>query len=296
MAAVAQYTADISGSIVTSSSGTDIAYVLTSNSGYTELAQLNGQTIAFSPNVTNGPGPVSLIIDDLGPFQIQPAPGVTLQSGAIIQGTPYVGLVNTTTMAIYLQNASFGNPYNVPLAASLTYWGTTSPNSAFAFPGGQAISRTTYATLFAVIGTTYGAGDGVTTFNLPNKSGRVTATLDPTGTILNGATVSPNGNTLGAIGGSQEMPGLATANLPPYTPSGTVNLGSFSFLVPNLRYSIGGGTGAGTVLWGTGGEGLDFTQPINGSASFSGNAQGGTSTPFPIVQPTSLANEIMRII
>lgn len=36
---------------------------------------------------------------------------------------------------------------------------------------GQAISRTTYATLFSRIGTTYGAGDGSTTFNLPNFTG-----------------------------------------------------------------------------------------------------------------------------
>ena len=33
---------------------------------------------------------------------------------------------------------------------------------------GSAVSRTTYADLFAVIGTTYGAGDGSTTFNIPN--------------------------------------------------------------------------------------------------------------------------------
>ena len=38
--------------------------------------------------------------------------------------------------------------------------------------GGAAVSRTTYAALFAVIGTTYGTGDGSTTFNLPNMNGR----------------------------------------------------------------------------------------------------------------------------
>ena len=65
------------------------------------------------------------------------------------------------------------NQYNVPLAAGLDYWGSTTPNSAFAFPTGQAISRTTYAALFTLIGTTYGAGDGSTTFNLPDKAGRV---------------------------------------------------------------------------------------------------------------------------
>jgi microcystin-dependent protein len=57
----------------------------------------------------------------------------------------------------------------------LDYWGTTTPNSSFAFPTGQAISRTTYAALFALIGATYGVGDGTTTFNLPDKTGRVSA-------------------------------------------------------------------------------------------------------------------------
>jgi microcystin-dependent protein len=43
---------------------------------------------------------------------------------------------------------------------------------------GQAISRVTHADLFAIIGTTYGAGDGSTTFNLPNLKGRVPVGLD----------------------------------------------------------------------------------------------------------------------
>lgn len=43
---------------------------------------------------------------------------------------------------------------------------------------GAAISRTTYATLFAVIGTMYGPGDGATTFNLPDDRGEFTRGLD----------------------------------------------------------------------------------------------------------------------
>jgi microcystin-dependent protein len=46
---------------------------------------------------------------------------------------------------------------------------------------GQAVSRTTYAALFAVIGTTYGAGDGSTTFNLPDLRGRAPVGLDNMG-------------------------------------------------------------------------------------------------------------------
>lgn len=48
----------------------------------------------------------------------------------------------------------------------------TVPSNQFLAMKGQAVSRTTYARLFAVIGTTFGAGDGVTTFNVPNASGR----------------------------------------------------------------------------------------------------------------------------
>lgn len=49
---------------------------------------------------------------------------------------------------------------------------------------GEAVSRTTYADLFTVIGTTYGAGDGSTTFNLPDLRGRVAVGVDSTDTNL----------------------------------------------------------------------------------------------------------------
>jgi len=50
---------------------------------------------------------------------------------------------------------------------------TTAP-AGYLLANGAAVSRTTYANLFAVIGTTYGAGNGSTTFNLPDTRGRVT--------------------------------------------------------------------------------------------------------------------------
>lgn len=55
----------------------------------------------------------------------------------------------------------------VPTGSIISYAGTTTP-SAWLFCDGSAVSRTTYANLFTKIGTTWGAGDGLTTFNLPN--------------------------------------------------------------------------------------------------------------------------------
>lgn len=52
-------------------------------------------------------------------------------------------------------------------------WFTGTPPAGWLLCDGSAVSRTTYAALFAVIGSTYGAGDGSTTFNLPDTRGRV---------------------------------------------------------------------------------------------------------------------------
>jgi microcystin-dependent protein len=93
--------------------------------------------------------------------------------------------------------------------------------SANAQPGwlkcaGTAVSRTTYATLFAAIGTTYGAGDGSTTFNLPDYRGRSLFGVDDgSGRLGSGR---PGGITgaavLGATGGEQSHVTLNTETAP----------------------------------------------------------------------------------
>ncbi|USZ80548.1 tail fibers protein [Serratia phage MQ-4] len=109
----------------------------------------------------------------------------------------------------------------------LTLWagmtGTVLPFAGAAAPAdwllcaGQAVSRTTYATLFAVIGTTYGAGDGSTTFNLPDLRGRVAGGKDDMGGTaagrLTAAGAGVAGTTLGATGGTQ-VHSLTTAQMP----------------------------------------------------------------------------------
>lgn len=82
------------------------------------------------------------------------------------------------------------------------------------FCAGQAENRTTYAALFAAIGTTYGAGDGVTTFNLPDLRGRTIAALDNMGGIDAGRLSWAN--TLGTSGGTQTHT-LTSAEMPSHT-------------------------------------------------------------------------------
>jgi microcystin-dependent protein len=61
-------------------------------------------------------------------------------------------------------------PALVPTGA-VSYMATTTVPNGFIKRNGAAVSRTTYAALFAVIGTTFGAGDGSTTFNVPDARG-----------------------------------------------------------------------------------------------------------------------------
>lgn len=65
----------------------------------------------------------------------------------------------------------------LPIGTQVAYGGSTPP-TGWLICDGSAVSRTEYADLFKVIGTSYGTGDGSTTFNLPNKKGRVSAGYD----------------------------------------------------------------------------------------------------------------------
>lgn len=83
----------------------------------------------------------------------------------------------------------------VPVGGVMPYAGSSAPaGGKWMLADGSAISRTSYATLFAAIGTTYGAGDTVTTFNLPNLKGRVVVGLDATQTEF---------DTLAEVGGAK---------------------------------------------------------------------------------------------
>lgn len=75
----------------------------------------------------------------------------------------------------------------------------SSAPTGFLLCQGQAVSRTTYAVLFAAIGTTYGAGDGVTTFNLPDYRGRALVGADAGALRLDGVSAPRN---LGQVGGN----------------------------------------------------------------------------------------------
>jgi len=145
-------------------------------------------------------------------------------------------------------------------------WSTVTAPSGFLECAGAEASRTTYSALFAVIGTTYGVGDGSTTFNVPNLQDNIpmgrsgTKALASTG----GAnTVSPTGN----IAGSTANATLATAQLASHTHST-----NYRTLFPEGAPASGATGGGAPTTTPTGSTGSGSGHSHNMSANFAGDA------------------------
>jgi microcystin-dependent protein len=159
----------------------------------------------------------------------------------------------------------------------------------FAWCNGQAVSRTTYAslyTLFNADGLLYGPGDGVTTFNLPNYQDVTLVGKDTMGGAsspgLLTSIASGVKGILGQIFGNEQTQ-LGTANLPPYTPSGTVSI---------TQNANSDNTGFSTN---SGGAGIPLPLAATITATFTGTPQGGTSQKFSNLPPMQTTNFIIRI-
>jgi microcystin-dependent protein len=141
-------------------------------------------------------------------------------------------------------------------------WSAASLPSGFLECNGQTVSRSTYSALFAIIGTTYGAGDGSTTFLVPDLADNV-----PVGKSNNKALASTGGaNTVsstGNVGGSTANATLSTGQLASHSHSGGANSVSNTNQPPNSSGATTGNTGSA-------GSGQGHSH--NMSATFSGTA------------------------
>jgi len=141
-------------------------------------------------------------------------PGLTLGSTAITATGAELNYTDGVTSNIQTQINAI-----MPSGALMPYAGASAP-TGFLLCDGSAISRSTYSGLFSAISTTYGTGDGSSTFNIPDLRGRVVAGQDDMGgssaNRLTDQTGGLNGDTLGDTGGS-ETHTLTTAQMPAHT-------------------------------------------------------------------------------
>jgi microcystin-dependent protein len=292
MARAAEWRDDVSGTITTGNTST--VYTVTSNQGFDTLAHLHGAMIAFVPHTSCG-ATVTLNVDGLGAKPLRTSPGAELQSGMLIQGTPYVATYNNADGAFYLRGF-YALPYAIPIGGLLPYVGSSAPNSSFALPFGQAISRSTYATLFSLISTTFGAGDGTTTFNLPDLRGRAIFGLDNMGgSAASRITVAGgnfDGTSLGAAGGAQNKT-IAQANLPNVTLTTTITDPGHTHIIQPAAQSNARGPGPGDALGANSGS---STTGLSTTGITASTALGGSGTALAILPPSMALSFILRVI
>lgn len=157
--------------------------------------------------------------------------GMRLRASAVSAPTNFmegqitaVSAVSVTINVTYTSGSGTYVAWTIGVAGEVGATGASGPTFPSGFLGefagtvapagwlvcdGSAVSRTTYADLFAAINTSWGAGDGSTTFNLPNLTRRVTVGAG-------GAGSAALGNTVGSLGGA-EMHTLTAAELPAHT-------------------------------------------------------------------------------
>ena len=199
-------------------------------------------------------------------------------------GAAAINISGNGTSGQYVTSDGDGSfSYTTPTAAFLSgmimpYGGSSAP-SGWLLLYGQAVSRSTYSSLFSAIGTTYGVGDGSSTFNLPDLRGRTIAGQDDMGGSsadrLTNQTGGVNGDTLGGTGGS-ETHTLTVAQLAAHTHGA----GSYT---TNIKGSgVGGGARAQSNNAGT-----DIAVTGTSGSTGSGSAHNN-------VQPTIILNYIIK--
>lgn len=163
-----------------------------------------------------------------------------------------------------------GTSAAIPPGTVVDFAGSTAPEG-WVFCFGQLLSRTTYAALFAALGTTYGAGDGSTTFGLPDCRGRVSLGRDNMGgTPANRVTEAQTGlnaTTLGATGGDQRLH-AHSHNAVVTDPGHFHNVGSRQNDTPNDFIAAGAGitTGGQTTSTNTTGISVEISTAGGGSS------------------------------
>jgi microcystin-dependent protein len=238
------------------------ANVITLTTGYSVSAYVAGQTFRFIAAGTNT-GAVTIALDGLA------AKDVYVGGSPLTAGMISAGKVATVTYDGTRFQIDADSPTAISVGTVMA-WPVADIPAGWLECDGSAISRTTYSALFAVIGTTYGVGDGSTTFNIPNYKDYFLRGFDGSGTDAASRTDRGDGTTGASVGTKQAG---ETAS---HTHTGTTSSDgahTHSYTEPD---SAAGGDGGASVIdatkAGTTGSSGAHTH------TFTTNATGGTES------------------
>ena len=264
----------------------DIAAALTQSVATTGISSLSGPVLA-SDGIVTAPAYT---------FVTSPTTGFYISSAneiSVAINSSQVAKFNSSGITLVapfnLIDKNGGVAYGYPIGIMFGFGGTSAPQ-LWLLCGGQAISRITYSNLFAAIGTAFGAGDTVTTFNVPDLRGRAPFGKDDMGgSAANRVTTAGSGVdgvTLGASGGAQNVT-LAQANMPNYSPSVTD---------PTHTHSLGGTNVAvanGSAIKEAGAGSLNTATMSINAASTRVTVSWGSGTALTSMNPALILNYII---
>lgn len=174
------------------------ANAITLTTGYNLTSYVAGQRFTFIPTATSS-STATINVDGNGTKNVYTAAGQALTSGEIITGIMCTVVYDGTQ---FILQSSTATPVAMSVGVVMAWPMTTVP-SGWLECDGSAVSRTTYASLFAVVGTSYGTGDGSTTFNLPNYKDYFLRGFDASGTDASSRTDRGDGTTGASVGTKQ---------------------------------------------------------------------------------------------
>lgn len=211
--------------------------------------------------------------EDLSAAQVDAA---SLNSFQVVNGEAW--FVDASANAVQLTDggAIVTPPITgLPPGTMVAFAGLAAP-SGWLTADGSAIDRTTYAALFSAIGTTYGVGDGSTTFNIPDKRGRASIGAGTYTDPVSGAVVRTQGTRLGA-----EKHVLLEAELATHTHVQNSHNHSTT-----LQQRFGSSAPSATG-WGAD-DGGGSTVAVNTSSATATNQNTGSSTAHNNMQPSEV--------
>lgn len=190
------------GSTFYTDSGIADAYVLAPvGSKSAPNTYFNGMQVRFYVGNTNT-GACTINVNSLGVKNIKASDGTSdPASGDFVAGQEISLTFNGTNFVV--PGGVAPATVTFPVGGMIDFAGTLAP-SGWLLCYGQAISRTTYASLFGVLGTAWGIGNGSSTFNLPDTRGRTFIGLDNLGGVAANRITDSNADSLNNTGGGSE--------------------------------------------------------------------------------------------